>query len=215
VNVALFGGTFDPVHVGHIAAARAAMNCFALDQIHFVPASIPPHKRDRTLTRFAHRFAMIALACSGSPQFVPSVLEKPDSGEQQPNYSLLTIRKMAATLGANDRLFFIIGADAFLDVSNWYQPVALLDSCDFIIVSRPGFSISEIENVIPRELRAGAATETTVRLRSTTLHLLNAVTADVSSSAIRSSAAERQSLEGMVPDSVAEYIQKVGLYTRD
>ncbi len=212
MNVALFGGTFDPVHLGHLAAARAATKCFGLDQIHFVPASLPPHKRNRPLTAFAHRYAMIALACAGVPQFVPSLLEGAEQSGEQLNYSILTVRKMASRLAPEDRLYFLLGVDAFLDVAQWHEPVELLDSCDFIIVSRPGFQIAEIEKVIPAELRGGVTSATSIALRRTHLYLLNTVTADVSSSAIRRLAAEGKSVAGMVPDTVAEYIQKLHLF---
>ena len=115
MNIALFGGTFDPVHSGHIAAARAAQTAFSLDQIHFVPARVPPHKRQRYLTAFPHRHAMVALACAGFPGLVPSILESRGEKPGEPNYSITTIRNMAEQLQFHDRLFFLIGADAFLD----------------------------------------------------------------------------------------------------
>ena len=239
MNVALFGGTFDPVHSGHLSAARAAMQTFGLDEIHFVPASIPPHKRNRALTAFIHRYAMVVLACAGVPQFVPSLLESEEQSQGQPNYSILTVRRMAETLSAADRLYFIIGADAFLDIFNWHEPEALLDSCDFIIVSRPGFPIEEIEKVIPREMRnlacgirkgesdvgnrdmnpelriAASEFWDSVALRRTHLHLLTTVEADISSSAIRRLASQGQSLRRLVPDAVADYIQKVHLFLNE
>ncbi len=212
MNVALFGGTFDPVHSGHLSAAHAAMKSFGLDQIHFVPASIPPHKRNRPLTAFAHRYAMVVLACAGVPQFIPSLLEASNESGEQPNYSLLTVRKMAAQLSPGDLLYFLVGADAFLDIPHWYESAALLDSCHFIIVSRPGFPIAEIEKVVPAELRSGTATASSIALRRTHLHLLNTVEADISSSAIRHLASEGKSLSGLVPDAVADYIQKLQLF---
>ena len=212
MNVALFGGTFDPVHSGHLAAARAAMEAFALDQIHFVPASVPPHKRNRPLSAFEHRYAMVTLACAGVPQFIPSLLESPFANGGAPNYSIFTVRKMASTLSAGDRLFFVIGADAFLEIGQWHESEALLDSCDFIVASRPGFPIAEIERVIPGGLRAGPSTATSVALRRTCVHLMNTVEADISSSAIRRLAAEGNSLARLVPLAVAEYIRKLALF---
>ena len=212
MNVALFGGTFDPVHSGHLSAAQAAMRAFALDQIHFVPASIPPHKRDHSLTSFAHRYAMVTLACAGVPQFIPSLLEASEQNGEEVSYSFVTVRKLAALLSSEDRLYFLIGADAFLDIPQWHESAALLESCDFIIVSRPGFPIEEIEKAAPPELRTGRATEKCIPLRRTSLHLLTTVQADVSSSTIRSLAAQGKSLCGLVPDLVGEYIQKLQLF---
>jgi nicotinate-nucleotide adenylyltransferase len=212
VNIALFGGTFDPVHSGHIAASRAAQTAFSLDQILFVPARVPPHKRARRVTAFPHRHAMVALACAGFPGLVPSILESRGENEGEPNYSITTVRKMAAQLSAGDRLFFLIGADAFLEINSWREPVALLDAADFIIVSRPGFAIAQAAGVIPPELRPGAMSDHCIELRRTRIHLLTTVEADISSSQIRELAARKQSLRNLVPDAVEEYIQKLSLY---
>ena len=215
MNVALFGGTFDPIHSGHLSAARAAMKSFSLDRILFIPASLPPHKRARPRTAFAHRYAMVTLACAGVPQFVPSLLEAPEESGGEPNYTILTVRRVAALLGPPDRLSFLIGADAFLDLPHWREWVALLDACDFIIVSRPGFPIAEIAKVVPPELQAGPGTDNRIPLRRTALHLLTTVEADVSSSGVRRRAAEGKSLAGLVPDAVADYIQKQGLFLHE
>jgi len=212
VNVALFGGTFDPIHSGHLSAAQAALHSFALDRILFVPTSVPPHKRNRPLTPFAHRYAMVALACAEAPQFHPSLLEAAAGPGGEPNYSIATVRQAAAALSPQDRLYFLIGADAFLEIAEWHESSALLDACDFIIVSRPGFSIREIEKVIPPEMYGGPCPDNCVCLRRTKLHLLTSVEANVSSSAIRRLAAEGKPLRGLVPDAVADYIQKLGLF---
>lgn len=215
MNVALFGGTFDPIHSGHLSAARAAVESFALDRIYFVPASLPPHKRNRSITPFPHRYAMVSLACAGVPQFIPSLLEAQDENSGEPNYTIGTVRRVASALSPGDRLYFLIGADAFLDLPHWHEWIALLDACDFIIVSRPGFPIAEIAKVVPPELRAGPGTENTIPLRRSKLHLLTTVEADVSSSAIRRLAAEGKSLAGLVPDAVADYVQKLGLFLHE
>ena len=212
MNVALFGGTFDPVHCGHLCAARAAQQAFGLDRIEFIPVARPPHKLDRPITAFAHRYAMVSLACAGAAAFVPSLLEGPEEGGGKANYSIDTVRKVAAQLPPPDRLYFLIGADAFLDLPHWREGTALIESCDFILVSRPGFSIAEIARVVPAELRAGAEKESSLPLRRSTLHLLPTVDSDVSSSGIREAVAAGRSLTGLVPDAVAEYIQKQGLY---
>jgi nicotinate-nucleotide adenylyltransferase len=215
VNIALFGGTFDPVHSGHIAAASAAQAAFSLDQIYFVPARVPPHKRARRVTAFPHRHAMVALACAGFRGFVPSILESRGENEGEPNYSITTVRKMAAKLSSGDRLFFLIGADAFLDINTWREPAALLDTADFIIVSRPGFAITRAAEVIPPELQPGAISNHCIGLRRTCIHLLTTVEADISSSRIREMAAQKRSLHGLVPEAVEEYIQKLSLYQNE
>ena len=214
MNIALFGGTFDPVHSGHLAAAQAAQEAFALDQVLLIPARVPPHKLDRHLTPFLHRYAMVALACSGHPGLVPSLLEAGE-GQDEPNYSIVTVGKVAAPLGRQDRLYFLIGADAFLEIGEWKDSARLLDSCDFIIVSRPGFSIEKIAEVLPAGLRAGDGTADSIPLRRTRLHLLTTVHFDISSSAIRRLASQGKSLCGLVPDAVGDYIQKLGLFLHE
>ena len=215
MNIALFGGAFDPVHSGHLAAAQAAQQAFRLDQVLFVPARLPPHKRGRPLTSLLHRYAMVALACGGSPAFIPSLLEAGPEGSTEPNYSIVTVRKLTEQLRGQDRLFFLIGADAFLYIREWREPVALLDSCDFIIVNRPGSSLAKIAEALPEGLRAGPETDEAqpvIPLRRTFLHLLTSVASDISSSAIRQLARQKESLAGLVPSAVEDYIHKVGLY---
>ena len=213
MKVALFGGTFDPVHVGHLAAARAAQSAFGLDQIHFIPAQRPPHKDTRAISAFTHRYAMLALACSANPAFIPSLLEQ--DGTEGPNYSIETVRRFANVLSVADRLHFMVGVDSFLDIRSWKDPAALLDSCDFIVVSRPGYAIEKIAAAIPDELRAPAAAPSATRcivLRRTSVWVLDSVHEDVSASEVRRRAARQQPLCGLVPDAVAEYISKTGLY---
>ena len=123
MKVGLFGGTFDPVHLGHMAVARAAAGKFDLGRIYFAPADLPPHKQKRRLTDFQHRFAMLALATVDDPRFVPSLL---DAHTGQPNYSLDTVRRLKSTLKKIDKLYFLIGIDAFKDISTWHKPVELL-----------------------------------------------------------------------------------------
>jgi nicotinate-nucleotide adenylyltransferase len=214
VNIALFGGTFDPIHSGHLTAATAAQEAFSLDEIRFVPAFLPPHKHDRAITPFLHRYAMVALACAGNAHFFPSLLEMEPQDGAKPNYSIFTVRRMLQRLSPGDRLYFLLGADAFLDIAQWHQPVELLDACDFIIVSRPGFSADKIQEVIPQELKPASCLDNRIQLRKTTLHLLSSVEADISSSTIRELAAQGRSLCGMVPEAVSDYVQKQGLYLR-
>ena len=216
MKVAIFGGTFDPVHSGHLVAARAAQAAFALDQVHFVPARVPPHKRTRQLTSFDHRYAMVALACAGVPGFVPSLLDAgSDAPPAAPSYSIETVRKMQARLNPGDRLHYLIGVDAFLEIGQWNESEALLDEAEFIVVSRPGFSIAHVAEAIPRELGARPLSDHTIALRRTSVHLLTTVEADISSSEIRRLAAQRKPICNLVPDAVAEYIRKLGLYQNE
>jgi len=220
MRVALFGGTFDPVHLGHLAVARAAAEKFGLNTIYFAPADIPPHKQKRQLTDFHHRFAMLALATASDKRFVPSLIDAPRGG---PNYSVDTVRRLKRTLKKSDKLYFLIGMDAFKDIATWHKPEELLDECEFIVVSRPGFSLADVGNALPEKLRPTDAVLKTVRnrrangaiaLRGATIHLLPDIHERVSSTQIRAAASRSVAqLSRYVPRAVAEYIKKEGLYS--
>jgi nicotinate-nucleotide adenylyltransferase len=220
MRIALFGGTFDPVHLGHLAVARAAAEKFGLGRVYFTPADLPPHKQKRRLTDFQHRFAMLALATADDPRLVPSLL---DAHTGHPNYSINTVKRLKSTLKRTDKLYFLIGIDAFKDISTWRQPVELLSEVEFIVVSRPGHSLADVGRALPESLRPTdlmlrtmrrQQAEGTIALMGATIHLLGAVREKVSSTQIRAVAANKslKQLSRYVPSLVAEYIKKENLY---
>ena len=163
MNIGLFGGTFDPVHRGHLALARAALEQYKLHRIYFVPANIPPHKQQQPLSPFVHRFAMLALATAEEKAFVPSLLEAPDEGAapvrkkaakaRRPNYTIDTVRRLKQSFKNSDKLFLLIGMDAFADIAKWHQAEALFRECEFVVASRPGYSLADVANALPENLR--------------------------------------------------------------
>src|ERR1043165_7980448 len=154
MNVALFGGTFDPVHRGHINVARAAQQAFGLGRIYFVPADIQPLKQKQPVTPYYHRYAMLALATREDKAFLPSLMEAPgEESRRTPSFTIDTVRRFRATLALSDRLFFLIGIDAFLGIANWREPEALLREVEFIVASRPGFSLADIARALPESIR--------------------------------------------------------------
>jgi nicotinate-nucleotide adenylyltransferase len=223
-RIALFGGSFDPIHTGHLGVARAADRRFNFDEMHFIPASRPPHKLKQHLAPFPHRFAMVALACTEHPHFVPSLAEAgEDFSGTQLHYSVDTVRYFRhVSHGHGDGIFFIIGADAFLDIPMWKEYETLLGLCDFIIANRPGIRAEALRLVIPPDLiaRPGARKETedappsqvVAQLHRTTVYLLENVASDVSATDIRRRAQRGQSIHGLVSARVEEYILKQGLY---
>ena len=214
MNIALFGGTFDPIHAGHVQAACAAARQFGLDRVLFIPTGSPPHKYRDHLTPFFHRYSMVTLACAGDQKFIPSLLEAPSPGKK-PSYSIDTVRRVRRSLGRNNHLFFLIGVDAFLDVPHWKDYPLLLDMVDFIIVSRPGFDANEIRTVAPATLLLPdreQARPGMIRLRHSTLHILDGVDVPVASHDIRKAIAAGQPVTGLVPPLVEEYILKEDLY---
>jgi nicotinate-nucleotide adenylyltransferase len=214
MNVALFGGTFDPIHSGHLRAASAAARKFHLNRILFVPCGNPPHKYRDRLTPFPHRFAMVALACATDRRFVPSLLEAPRP-DGRPHFSIHTARAVKRSLGPRDSLFFLLGADAFLDLPHWKQYRRLLETANFIVVSRPGFSDEEIWKTVPNDLlRSGARRplSDSVKLKHTSVHVLRGVDAPVASRDIRQAICSGEQVTGLVPRLVEQYILKEGLY---
>ena len=227
MNLALFGGTFDPIHRGHVVVARAAAAKFGLKQVWFVPADIPPHKQKTPITPYYHRYAMVSLALAGEKEFVPSLLEAPDlesgGGDRQPSYSIETVRRVKKALGKSDHLYFLIGMDAFKDIAKWYKPEELLGECDFIVAARPGYSLADVASSLPEKLRPSAAVTKLFRkekmagplvLPGATLHMLPETHENVSATQIRSAVERSGALKRLVPDAVAEYIHKEHLYRK-
>jgi len=235
MNIGLFGGTFDPIHKGHLALAKAARQRCNLGLIHFVTANLSPQKSEQPIASYFHRYAMTALATQGEKRFVPSLLEAP--GEfvlhdkknaranvaTTPSYSIDTVRKLKATLRKTDRLFFLIGIDAFKDIAKWRQPDALFAECDFIVASRPGYSLADVATALPEKLRPRAEVtkpfskqpaKGDLVLPGATVHLLDDVSQNVSATAIRTAVAAKKPIRKFVPESVEEYIKKEGLYFR-
>jgi nicotinate-nucleotide adenylyltransferase len=229
MNIGLFGGTFDPIHRGHMALARAALERCKLNRIYFVPANVPPHKLKQPLSPFVHRFAMVALATAQERAFLPSLLEAPEEPgpnlrkerTAKPNYTIDTVRRLKKSFKNSDRLFLLIGIDAFAEIAQWHQAEALFGECEFIVASRPGYSLADIANALPESLRPKpevtrpfrkqAATGDLV-LTGATIHLLDTVHQPVSATAIREATAAGKPLARFVDASVADYIKKLGLY---
>ena len=224
MRIGLFGGTFDPVHKGHLAVARAALEACQLTQIYFVPANVPPHKQKQPLAPFAHRFAMLALATADEKAFVPSLLEAPEesaSKKEKPNYTIDTVRRLKQSFKATDQLFFLIGMDAFADIGKWHQSEALFRECDFIVAGRPGYSLADVAKSLPESLRPRdevmrpfekQKASGDLMLPGARLHLLGDLHQPASATAIREAVAQGKALGRFVEPAVADYIKKMGLY---
>ena len=186
-RLAIFGGTFDPIHDAHLVVARTAADRFALDRVLFVPASQPPHKWGATSASYEDRYRMVELACADDARFVPSRIEEAASK----SYSILTIEKVKANLQPNDELYFLIGADAFSEILTWHRYEDVIRAVQFIVVTRPGHHYTAPE---------GAC-----------IHKLETVDLPVSSSGIREILAKGR-LPVQLPHPVGQYIKAKGLY---
>lgn len=227
MNIGLFGGTFDPVHRGHIAVARAAIERCKLHRVYFVVANVPPHKQRQAHTPFAHRFAMMALATVAEKAFVPSLLEAPEelraakARSEKPNYTIHTMRLLKRSFHKSDKLFFLIGMDAFCEIAKWHEAEALFRECEFIVAGRPGYSLADVANALPESLRPRAeitrpfqkqAATGDLVLPGATIHLLGDLHQPASATAIRQAISSGKSLDRFLDPLVAEYIKKMRLY---
>jgi nicotinate-nucleotide adenylyltransferase len=187
MRLAIFGGTFDPIHCAHLALAHAATEAFHLDRVIVVPAAHPPHKALVTHAPYEERVRMAEIACEGDPRLEVSRLEEGTAR----SYSITTIEKVRRTMAATDELFFIIGADAFAEIRTWYRWEDVARSVCFIVVSRPGHFYPTPPH--------------------THVERLDSVELPVSSSDIRQDlAAGKQPAE--IPQRVFEYIREHHLY---
>jgi nicotinate-nucleotide adenylyltransferase len=222
MNVAIFGGTFDPVHRGHLNVARAAQQAYNLGRIYFVPADVQPLKRRQPVTPYHHRYAMLALATRDEKTFFPSLMEAPGQAPRRtPSFTIHTVRRFRALLPKSDRLFFLLGIDSFLTIANWRQPEALLREVEFIVASRPGFSLADVALALPQSMRPRDDDAVPFRLRPATgdlvlgrvtLHILAGVKENVSATQVRSSLAHGRGVSRFLDDAVAAYIAKMHLY---
>jgi nicotinate-nucleotide adenylyltransferase len=195
MRIGLMGGTFDPVHLGHLLIAEVARAEFTLDRVIWIPAGDPPHKHGVTITPQEYRYAMVILATASNPYFEVSRLELERKG---PSYTLDTILHFAREY-EGDELFFITGADAILEILTWYRHQDVIAACRFIAVTRPGYDLARLSAVLPPDYlaRIGALTAPGV---------------DISSTMIRNRSRDGDPIRYMVPDSVDSYIAKHALY---
>jgi len=209
-RIGLFGGTFDPIHVGHLDVAESARHALRLDQVVVMPANVPPH-RTSPLASSAHRFAMAALALRGRSEFVLSDFEMLSD---EVSYTTTTLDRLAARGVDTTKLFLITGADAFGDIPSWRNYPALLDRCNFVVVSRPGHPAARLRETLPglSARIVDAASAPIDQSAGPRIILIEARTAAVSSTDIRQRVADGRPVAGLVLDEVAAYIGQHKLY---
>ena len=208
MRLGLLGGTFDPIHLGHLDVALAAQHALALDEVRLLPSALPPHRRPPQASA-EHRLAMAAAATRGLPGITVSDIELRSTG---PSYTTRTLDRLEASGLDLSQVYFVTGADAFREIATWMGYPDILDRCHFVVVSRPGTPADSLRALLPaladRMVEASAALEG----GPARIVLVEAETAPVSSTVIRRRVAEGQSLDGLVPPAVASYIDHHGLY---
>jgi nicotinate-nucleotide adenylyltransferase len=208
-RIGLLGGTFDPIHCGHLDAAGAADAALGLSELWAVPSHIPPHRTQPDASGY-HRFAMVALAIAGRPRWRASDIELIDAA---PSFTSATLGRLHDAGYAPTELFFIVGADAFADIAGWRDYPAVVDRAHFVVISRSGLTVTELSHRLPALApRMTTPSSSALRLHTPAIFLIDAVTADVSSTMIRSRCAAGQPIAGLVPAAVEQYIQQQGLY---
>ncbi|MFN0112742.1 MAG: nicotinate-nucleotide adenylyltransferase [Blastocatellia bacterium] len=216
-RIAVYGGTFDPIHNGHLRVAEAILSAFTMDRLLFVPAFVPPHKRSQEISSPFHRLAMLALATNDEPRMLVSPIEL--EAPQRP-YTIETLGRLAAEF-ENAQLFFVMGADSFRDVITWREHERLLAEYDVIVATRPGYQSDEriAAHLAPKaqaaciDLRGGRA-PALENFASPHVYLTDYIAMDVSATEIRQAVQLNQSIKHFVSPSVAAYIEKYQLYRK-
>jgi nicotinate-nucleotide adenylyltransferase len=208
-RVGILGGTFDPIHYGHLGVAEAAEAALGLSRMYVVTANVPPHRRQPVASPF-QRYAMVVLAVGHRPGWRASDMEQRLEG---PSYTADTLARYHQRGYESAELFFVIGADAFADIANWHDYPQILDAANFAVVSRPGAPVAalpeRLPDLTPRMKHAPFALSDT---SDTVIFLIDAATAAVSGTAIRTRCEMGESIAGLVPPLIQQYIEQHGLY---
>ncbi len=225
MRIGIMGGTFDPIHLGHLRAAEEIYWAFGMDRIIFVPAARPPHKEEAVVASALHRYEMVSLATVFTPYFTVSPIELQREGK---SYSVETVREFQKAAGPDTRLYFVVGVDAFLEMSEWKEAGELLRLTRVIVTARPGWRLDEVERLLTPEQRRllgepsfrylkvgeidAAQMEKSPAPRQ--VLLVEVVSLDIASREIRQLVEEGRSIRHLVPDTVAAYMAKNRLYQR-
>jgi len=216
-RIGILGGTFDPIHYGHLSVAEAAEAALKLTQMYVVTAHVPPHRQQPVASPF-QRYAMAVLAIGHRPGWQASDMELRLQGT---SYTAETLARFHERGYRHDELFFVVGADAFAEIASWRGYPGILDAAHFAVVSRPGLSVDKLAARLPaleaRMIRtpspAAAVYMAPTPEGRTMVFLIDAATADVSGTAIRARCEAGESIAGLVPPIVQQYIEQHGLYS--
>jgi len=225
MRIGIMGGTFDPIHLGKRRGAEELYWAFGMDRIIFVPAARPPHKEEAVVASALHRYEMVSLATVFTPYFTVSPIELQREGK---SYSVETVREFQKMAGPDTRLYFVVGVDAFLEMSAWRDAEELLRLTRVIVTARPGWRLDEVEGLLTpdqrrllgqpsfRYLKVGEIDAAQVEKSPAPRQVLlvEVVSLDIASREIRQLVEEGRSIRHLVPDTVAAYMAKNRLYQR-
>jgi nicotinate-nucleotide adenylyltransferase len=211
LRLGILGGTFDPVHLGHLRLAEEVAEAFNLEKLYLTPAASPPHKGGKTITPFHHRFEMIRLAIQGSSLLVAFDLEARRHGL---SYSIETLKEFHRLYPVDLELFFVLGTDAFFEIETWKEHQKLFDYAHFVVIQRPGTPAGKVESFLS-SLRVSFRKEDKDRFvgpEGYEVIYMEPTFMDISSTEIREKVAKGKSICFLVPERVRSYIYKNGLY---
>lgn len=200
-RIGVMGGTFDPIHLGHLAAAQEALEQLTLDEVIFVPAASSPFKQQEESTDVEKRYLMAVIATASHTRFQVSRLELE---RPEPSYTIETMRELRISYGPRSEFFFIGGSDTIMELKDWKEPEALLELCTFVAVDRPGYESDKIKTLSASERKRFASDPRIVSMKMPGM--------DISSTDIRQRVREGRSIRYMVPWEVIGFIEKNGLY---
>jgi nicotinate-nucleotide adenylyltransferase len=213
VRVGLFGGTFNPVHWGHLRSAEEIRELFNLERVIFIPTNISPHKESQELVSPHHRFTMLNLAVAGNPFFVASDIELKRAGT---SYSIETMNYFKQTAQEEIIPFFIVGVDAFLEIGTWKKYQELFSLCNFIVMTRPRYEIKELQQLIPHQVMKEFSycpdEKRFIHSSQFSIYLAEITAMDISSQAIRARVKNSRSVTYLLPQAVERYIEEHALY---
>jgi nicotinate-nucleotide adenylyltransferase len=219
MTLGVLGGTFDPIHCGHVVAAVAAERALGLKSVVLMPSSLPPHRPEHLRVGAMHRLAMTTLAAADHPSWSVSEIELKRDG---PSYTFDTLTELHQRGHPASQIFFITGADAFAEIATWSRYPAVLDLAHFAVVARPGITLDSLQKRLP-DLAERMTTPASFKspapgaepVEQTRIMLIEAATPDISSTGIRQRLRAGESIAGLVPDFVATYIAHHRLYSEN
>ena len=211
MGVGIMGGTFNPVHLGHLRAAEEVAESMELERVIFLPAAKPPHKGEKEIVPFKHRWRMLELAVAGNSHFELSDVEYQRPGK---SYSVETLGQLTSRF--DGKLYFVVGLDAFMELPSWKRYRELFSLCHFVVVARPGHSPASLHSMLQAQVSEKYSLDDRVQgfvhPEHFTVYYREVTLLDISSSKIRDLLAKGLSVRYLLPDEVVEYIRQQGIY---